>query len=182
MNKEWVMHVAFPMWLIGILIGLLIVVLVGCSMSNKKEVNTSSKETNASTSVEKKDQRLWEEIGVNPQKHKPLFIEVEESKLAKEEKQYVNIVKNVPGIHQNGDLFVLVAPKGEKSIRYFTDKAEGNKIRVYIEQLNLAKQAKEGKHYLVARIDKAAEHQIEFIDVSTKKPLTLEENTTQENK
>lgn len=61
------MHVAFPMWLTRILIGLLVVVLVGCSMSDKKEVNTSSKETNASTSVEKKDQRLWEEIGVNPQ-------------------------------------------------------------------------------------------------------------------
>lgn len=144
--------------------------LAGCSTDKAEKPTTNQK---VEVSAKQSEEQLLKDL--QAKKHDRLFVAVDEAKLTKDQKKYVDIIKNVPGIHQNGDLFVLAVKQDKGVIRYFEEKQDGKKLNIYIQQEKSAKKGDKASNYLVAKVDKATAHEITFTDSKTKKGLVLEE-------
>lgn len=164
---------------------LIAVVLIGAILAlalnmGKKEEPINTKEV-AVFDAEKARKDI---LGDQAEGHQRKFILVNEDELDKEEKTYVDIVKNIPGPHQNGDLFVFAVQQGKETISYFEDVTEGHKITIYFKKEKAGEKFKkdEDKYYVVGKVKKSAEYEISFLDVKTMKPLILEKEVVKTKK
>jgi len=161
--------------ILWILIGLLLVGVALFFVWDKGDKEDAKK--TEEVAVFDADKVRQEILGENSKNHKRNFILIKEDELTEEEKSYVDIVKNIPGPHQNGDLFVFAVKEGKETLSYFEDVTKDNKITIYFKKGKVGEVFKKGedKYYVIGKVENSAKYEIAFMDVKTMKPLELEE-------
>lgn len=161
--------------ILWILIGLLVVGISLIFVWDKGNDEDSTKQEEVAIfDAEKVRKQI---LGEDTKNHKRNFILVKEDELTKEEKSYVDIVKNIPGPHQNGDLFVFAVKEGKETLSYFEDVTKDKKITIYFKKGKVGEVTKKGedKYYVIGKVNNSTDYEIAFMDVKTMKPLVLEE-------
>lgn len=146
--------------------------VVGCSNDGDGKDKTEHK-TEQVAKDEKSDKELAKELG---KAEKPVFSQITEKDLTKEEAKVVNILKNATGVNLQGeDLFIVVPKKGENKVRFITEVQEKDKvIKVYLKKVG-AKE--EGQDFLLGRVKdlQKEKYSVWFMDAETKEPIQLED-------
>ena len=153
--------------------------LTACSKG--KEVETVEKQKVVSLSQNQAEDKLLKTLygksydGKNHEalrdKKKLLFETVDTKSLPKDKQKYVSIIKNVPGIHQDGDLLVLVGKKNE-TVKYFDEKLDGKQLTLYFTK---TESKTTDQFFVVAKIPQNRNYIMKFYDVKTNRQISLEE-------
>jgi len=146
--------------------------VVGCSAS-EEEKETNKKPTDVVKVESKTDKDLLEELG---QAKDPIFTQITETDLDKEEKEFVDKLTHAVGVNLHGENLYIIVPKlGEEKVRHITEvHEEDNVVKVYVKKVD----AKEdGSEMIIGRVanPENKKYELWFMDAETKAPLQLED-------